>query len=140
MNVSLNDARQLLESQLAPLDEHVARLESELAEVTESRNRMRAALTALAGTPDKAKSRTDRPNIDANLLVQLFEQFLRDNGSLSVADLDGLVRAKAKELGYSLAGYGPCKKSALNNPQFEKDAESRVTLRQPSCGLRPEVA
>lgn len=135
MNVSLDDARQLLECQLAPLDEQAARLESELEVVTDNRNRIRAALTALAGTPDKTKDKPDRPNIDANLLVQLFEQFLSDNGALPIADLDGLVRAKAKELGYSLAGYGPCKKSALKNPQFQIDAQDRVTLRPPARGL-----
>lgn len=135
MNVALDDARQLLESQLAPLDEQAAHLESELAMVTNNRNRIRAALTALAGTPDKTKSKNNRPNIDADLLVQLFEQFLADNGPLPLDDLDGLVRSKAKELGYSLAGFGPCKKSALNNPQFSTDNENRVSLHQPSRGL-----
>ena len=135
MNISITDATELLQSQLAPLDDHAAKLESELADVNESRNRIRAALTALTGTTDKPKSKNDRPNIDANLLVQLFEQFLNDNGTLPLPDLDGLVRAKAKELGYSLAGYGPCKKSALKNPQFQVDDHDRVSLRPPSHGL-----
>ena len=64
-----------------------------------------------------------------------YEEMGSDNGTRPIADLDELVRAKAKEKGYSLAGYGPCKKSALNNRQCQVDAQNRVTLRQPSHGL-----
>lgn len=135
MNVAIDDARQLLESLLPPAKDRVANAATEMKDATDELDRIEASLAALNGTPDKDKSKLDRRNIDANMLVQLFEQFLSDNGPLAIADLDGLVRSKAKELGYALGAYGQCKKKALKNPQFGTDSQGRVTLRQPSDGL-----
>lgn len=97
MNVSLDEARQVLELQLPALEGQVATLENELTAITDIRNRLRAALQALAGTPDKSKNKSPRQNIGKAMLIQLFEQALQDNGPLPIEDLDGLAKSKAME-------------------------------------------
>ena len=127
MDVTVKELRDHLEAQLIPLDGKASELESALAEINESRKRLRAAINALRGRNDNAKKPT-RKCATKDMVIELAEQLVRENNSVPRADLDELVRIKIKDSGLSLSGFALRFNEALASGRFKLSDDGNVSL------------
>lgn len=138
MNATMDQVQELLRSQLSPLDARAEELEKELANVNSNRKRLQAALEALGAPPAKPKGRSTRKCVTKDVVIQLIEQLLSGVSPLSPNDLDQQVRAKVKELGYSLSGITLRINEALKERQFGRTADGKIGVRKnPGNGIDP---
>ena len=130
MNGSIEQIEQVLLTELAPLDEQAARVQTDLDAIDDKRNRLNAAIEALGSGRKKAKStRRTKPCATKAEVVQIVMDLLKDNGSLSMEDLDGLAKDRlSRDLGKSLSGFGLRFREALADPRFIVDADGDCVL------------
>ncbi|OYP28482.1 hypothetical protein [Rhodopirellula sp. MGV] len=129
MDLTVNQARDHLEAQLAPLDTKAAELESVLAGINENRKRLRAALTALDGGTGKSRNKPARKCVTKDMVIEIADQLVADNTQLPKADLDALIRSKVQGKGFSLSGFALRFNEAMNCGRFTVSDSDVVSLR-----------
>ena len=122
MNSSLEQVQDLLRSEVSPLDEKAAELESALAKINTDRKRLRAALAVLEGGTAKTKAKSTRKCVTKDIVIQLMEQVLTETGAITSDDLNQAIRSRVKSLDYSLSGITLRIKEALKERQFGQKA------------------
>ena len=129
MNGSLEQVQDLLRSEVSPLDEKAAELESALAKINIDRKRLRAALAALEGGTAKSNSKPKRKCVTKDIVIQLMEQVLTETGPVAASELNEAVRSRVKGLDYSLSGITLRIKEALKERQFGQTADGKIGMR-----------
>lgn len=129
MDLSVDQARDHLEAQLAPLDTKATELESALAGINENRKRLRAALSALDGGSGKSRNKPARKCVTKDMVIDLADQLVADNTEVPKSDLDALVRDKIQAKGFSLSGFALRFNEAMNCGRFLVSEDDVVSLR-----------
>ena len=89
--------------------------------------RIDSAIASLDGKPSRAKSsRSSKPCCTKQEVIEIIEGLLRDNGQLTVTELEGLAKEKlSNELNKSLSGFAMRFKEAIREPKFvSNDSET----------------
>ncbi|QDT37689.1 hypothetical protein [Stratiformator vulcanicus] len=130
MDFSTEKIEHALREELTPLDAEAEQLRARLHHIDEQRNRLNAALAALAGGGgSRPRKRPAKPAATKAEVIDIIAGLLREQPALPVDELQKQIKEKlTKELGRSLNGFALRFKEATADRRFQRSSDGLISL------------